>query len=82
MLEMVPQAADTGEMKSGLIRSEGDSFLNGAQGHTFTEECIFHPSEFYPSWTMEAATDSLKSILQICAGWQSIQRPADNMVIP
>lgn len=69
-------------MKSGLIRSEGDLFLDGAEAITLKGECMFHPSEYYPSWTMEPATDCLQSILQICAGWQSVQRPADIMVIP
>lgn len=71
------------EAKSGLIRSEGDIFLKGAQAQLLTgvgEECVFHPSEYYPTWTMEAPSDSLKQILQICAGWQSIPRPADVMI--
>ncbi|KAH9767913.1 hypothetical protein WN944_018359 [Citrus x changshan-huyou] len=77
------QAADKLEAKSGLIRSEGDIFLKGAQAQLLTgvgEECVFHPSEYYPTWTMEAPSDSLKQILQICTGWQSIPRPADVMI--
>ncbi|RXH94387.1 hypothetical protein DVH24_024071 [Malus domestica] len=73
-------AADREVAKSGFIISEGDLFLNGAQPCTltgFSEECLFHPSEFYPQWTMEAASDSLKAILQILTGWQSIHRPAE-----
>ncbi|THG15091.1 hypothetical protein TEA_014008 [Camellia sinensis var. sinensis] len=61
---------DKKEAKSGLIRSEGDLFLNGAQACLLTgvgEECMFHPSEFYPTWTMESASDSLRTVLQICA---------------
>ncbi|XP_048326547.2 probable pectate lyase 4 isoform X2 [Ziziphus jujuba] len=73
------KAADRAEVKSGLIRSEGDLFLGGAEAITFKGEGIFHPSEYYPSWTMEPAANCLHSILQICAGWQSVQRPADNM---
>nr|XP_011469728.1 PREDICTED: putative pectate lyase 21 isoform X2 [Fragaria vesca subsp. vesca] len=72
------KAADREEAKSGFIRSEGDVFLNGAQPCTltgFSEDCMFHPSEFYPVWTMEAASDSLKGVLHILTGWQPIQRP-------
>jgi len=42
---------------------------------------VFHPSKFYPTWTMEAPSDSLKNVLQICTGWQSICRPAEQTVI-
>lgn len=74
------KAADKKEPKSGLIRSEGDMFLNGAQACSLTGtsvESVFHPSEFYPTWTLEPASDSLKNVLQVCAGWQSIPRPAE-----
>ncbi|CAL5407194.1 unnamed protein product [Camellia sinensis] len=77
-------AADKKEAKSGLIRSEGDLFLNGAQACLLTgvgEERMFHPSEFYPTWTMESASDSLRTVLQICAGWQSIPRPPEQVVV-
>ncbi|KAK2979284.1 hypothetical protein RJ640_013248 [Escallonia rubra] len=73
-------ASDKEGASSGLIRSEGDIFLNGAQACLLTgtsEECLFHPSEFYPTWTLESASDSLKNILQVCSGWQSIPRPAE-----
>ncbi|CBI33175.3 hypothetical protein VitviT2T_019152 [Vitis vinifera] len=75
-------AADMEEAKSGLIRSEGDLFLSGAQSCLLTgigEECIFHPSEYYPTWTIELASDSLKNVLQVCTGWQAIPRPAELM---
>ncbi|KAF2318649.1 hypothetical protein GH714_009566 [Hevea brasiliensis] len=65
------KAADKEEAKSGLIISEGDVFLNGAQSCLLTgvgEECVFHPSEYYPTWTLEAPSDSLKAVVQICAG--------------
>ncbi|GLT50877.1 hypothetical protein SLA2020_243320 [Shorea laevis] len=78
------KAGDKEESASGLIKSEGDVFLNGAQPCLRTgigEENVFHPSEYYPTWTMEAATDSLKEVLQICAGWQSIPQPPDTMTI-
>ncbi|WCJ19471.1 Pectin lyase-like superfamily protein [Euphorbia peplus] len=78
------KAADKEEARSGLIRSEGDVFLNGAQPCLLTgvgEELVFHPSEYYQTWTMEPPSDSLKDILQICAGWQSIPRPQDVMLV-
>ena len=41
-------------------------------------ECsMFHPSEYYPTWTVEPPTDSLKQVLQHCTGWQCVPRPAD-----
>ncbi|XP_065869548.1 probable pectate lyase 4 [Euphorbia lathyris] len=79
------KAADKEEARSGLIRSEGDIFLNGAQACLLTgvgEEFVYHPSEYYQTWTMEAASDSLKGVIQICAGWQSIPRPQDAMLVP
>ncbi|XP_054786233.1 probable pectate lyase 4 isoform X1 [Prosopis cineraria] len=74
------KAADKEEQKSGIIISEGDVFLNGAQPclqSQHTEGCVFHPSEYYPAWTMEAPLHSFKDVLQLCAGWQSISRPLD-----
>lgn len=69
------------ESRSGSIKSEGDLLLNGAQSCLPNEGCVFHPSEYYPSWTMEAASDSLKNVLQVCSGWQSIPKPADKMMV-
>ncbi|CAJ1977728.1 unnamed protein product [Sphenostylis stenocarpa] len=77
------KAADKEEQKSGFIVSEGDMFLNGAQPCLLTENkevSMFHPSEYYPTWTMEPAAHSLREVLQLCAGWQSICRPVDRMV--
>ncbi|KAL3523758.1 hypothetical protein ACH5RR_016592 [Cinchona calisaya] len=74
------QAADKDEARSGLIRSEGDLFLSGAQGLLLAgvgEESMFHPSEFYPVRTLESASDSLKAALQICTGRQSIPLPTE-----
>lgn len=73
------QAADRQGASSGLIRSEGDVLLNGAQSCLLQgvgENCVFHPGEYYPTWTLESPLDSLKDVLQICTGWQSIPRPA------
>ncbi|KAF8008893.1 hypothetical protein BT93_J0021 [Corymbia citriodora subsp. variegata] len=78
------QAADKEQAVSGFIRSEGDAFLNGAQACVqagFGECGVFHPSEFYPTWTIEMPSDSLKHVLQICTGWQSIPKPVDHMVV-
>jgi len=58
-------------------------FLNGAQPCPLTqnrEVATFHPSEYYSTWTMEAAEHSLREVLQLCTGWQSISRPVDRMV--
>jgi pectate lyase len=83
VIKVVFQAADKEEPKSGIIISEGDLVLNGAQPCLPTEykESVFHPSEYYPTWTMEAATHSLREIIQLCTGWQSLCRPVDNMVM-
>ncbi|XP_020202373.1 probable pectate lyase 4 [Cajanus cajan] len=76
---LTEKAADKEVGTTGLIRSEGDLFLNGAQpGLTEDNGCnMFHPSEHYPSWTLGAPTDDLKQILHHFTGWQSIARPAD-----
>ncbi|KAL1330180.1 hypothetical protein HN51_047326 [Arachis hypogaea] len=75
------KAADKGEEASGRIISEGDMFINGAQSGLMTENNdgsnIFHPSEYYPTWTMEPSSDNLKQVLQYFTGWQSIARPED-----
>ncbi|KAJ6924146.1 pectate lyase 4 [Populus alba x Populus x berolinensis] len=75
------KAADKEEASSGCIRSEGDLFVIGAQAGLMTEDgefCMFHPSEYYPTWTAEPPTDSLKQVLQHCTGWQCVPRPADH----
>ncbi|XP_061955832.1 probable pectate lyase 4 [Populus nigra] len=74
------KAADKEKARSGSIRSEGDLFVTGTQAGLMTEdgECsMFHPSEYYPTWTVEPPTDSLKQVLQHCTGWQCVPRPAD-----
>ncbi|KAI3426664.1 Pectate lyase [Psidium guajava] len=80
----IEKAADKEQAVSGLIRSQGDLFLNGAQASLqagFGECGVFHPSEFYPNWTVEMPSDSLKYVLEICTGWQSVPRPVDHMVV-
>lgn len=74
------KAADREGECTGCIKSEGDLFLPGTQSGLLslaTEESVFHPSEYYPTWTIEAPSDSLKIALQHCTGWQSMPRPAD-----
>uniref|UniRef100_A0A6N2LJZ9 Uncharacterized protein n=1 Tax=Salix viminalis TaxID=40686 RepID=A0A6N2LJZ9_SALVM len=74
------KAADKEKAKSGCIMSEGDLFVTGTQAGLVTndgEYCMFHPSEYYPTWTVEPPTDSLKQVLQHCTGWQCVPRPAD-----
>ncbi|XP_010534457.1 PREDICTED: probable pectate lyase 4 [Tarenaya hassleriana] len=78
------KAADKEEMRAGLIQSEGDLFLNGAQPCLVKgvgEESVFHPCEYYPTWTVEPPSESLKQIIPICTGWQSLSRPADHGVL-
>ncbi|KAL9258868.1 putative pectate lyase 4 [Drosera capensis] len=78
------KAADKEEAATGHIISEGDLFLNGAQAGlaplTF-ENCVFHPSEFYPTWTIEPPSDSLKHILQHCSGWHRFHFQQTNQLL-
>lgn len=77
---MVIKAIDKDEARTGCIRSEGDLFVTGTQAGLISEGgeyCMFHPSEHYPTWTVEAPTDSLKQVLQHCTGWQCVPQPAD-----
>ncbi|KAL3623026.1 hypothetical protein CASFOL_031842 [Castilleja foliolosa] len=65
---------------TGCIRSEGDLFVSGTQPGLSplpSETCVFHPTEFYETWTVEPPADGLKHFLQHGLGWQGIQRPAD-----
>ncbi|KAL0309804.1 UNVERIFIED_CONTAM: putative pectate lyase 13 [Sesamum radiatum] len=74
------KAADKAEECTGCIKSEGDVFVGETQPGLSplpSESCVFHPSEYYETWTVEAPTDDLKHFLQHCTGWQDIQRPAD-----
>ncbi|KAL8136025.1 putative pectate lyase 4 [Apium graveolens] len=77
---LTEKAGDKEEPSSGCIISEGDLFVTGTQAglqNAAAQQTTFHPSEFYPTWTTEPPTDSLKQVLQHCTGWQSVQRPAD-----
>ncbi|KAH1231333.1 putative pectate lyase 4 [Glycine max] len=68
-------AADKEEQNSGFIIS-GDMFLNGAEPCLLTEN---REIEYYQTWTMEVAAHSLREVLKLCTGWQSICRPVDHM---
>ncbi|GAB4833685.1 hypothetical protein Ancab_031931 [Ancistrocladus abbreviatus] len=77
------KAADKDETATGIIISEGDLFVNDTQPGLkplLSEESLFHPSEHYPTWTVEPPSDSLKHILRHCTGWQSLACIPDNPV--
>lgn len=77
---IVFQAADKEEPGSGYIKSEGDLFIAGTQSGLKSgigECCVFHPSEYYPTWTVEPPTEILKQVLQHFSGWQCVPRPPD-----
>ncbi len=66
------QAADRDEKESGSLRSEGDLFLNGAEGHVQDPDSVFKAQDFYEHWTLEPAdTDLIKNVSRN-AGWQNI----------
>lgn len=78
---LTEKAADKENAGGGHIRSEGDLFIVGTQSGLMTdkaEQCMFHPSEYYPTWTVEPPTDSLKQVLRHCTGWQSVPLPVDH----
>ncbi|XP_015690334.2 pectate lyase 4-like [Oryza brachyantha] len=83
-MHMKEQAADRDRGSTGLIRSEGDLFLNGA------EECTAHDSEAaaeglwdfkvqdcYQSCSVQPASMALKELLECCTGWQPVPLPED-----
>ncbi|EOY07335.1 Pectin lyase-like superfamily protein, partial [Theobroma cacao] len=77
---LTEKATDKKEACSGCIRSEGDLFTAGTQAGLLTENArsnLFHPSEYYPTWTVEAPTDTLKHVVQHCTGWQCVPRPTE-----
>ncbi|KAE8717295.1 hypothetical protein F3Y22_tig00110053pilonHSYRG00051 [Hibiscus syriacus] len=76
---LVIQAADKDDACTGCIRSEGD-FISGTQAGLMTENVmsdVFHPSEYYLTWTVQPATEALKHVVKHCTGWQSVPRPAE-----
>ncbi|WOL14068.1 pectate lyase 21 [Canna indica] len=79
---MIEKAADQEQGTCGCVRSEGDLFLNGVKPCLEDDDnvdTVFDAGESYRAWTMEPATDSLKEVLQVCAGWQPIPRPPDSL---
>ncbi|CAH9085146.1 unnamed protein product [Cuscuta epithymum] len=78
------KATDKLEECTGGIKSEGDLFVCGTQSGlmpTANEGDVFHPSEYYPTWTVEAPSDDLKHFLQHCTGWQCVPLPPDLTVV-
>ncbi|KAK9756789.1 hypothetical protein RND81_01G121300 [Saponaria officinalis] len=76
------KAADKEYGATGCIKSEGDLFMNGAISGArplSCEDAVFHPSEFYSTWTVEPPSESLKQILQHCTGWQNIHRAPEKL---
>ncbi|CAN1775533.1 Probable pectate lyase 4 [Linum perenne] len=77
---LTEKATDREEPSTGQIRSEGDLFISGTQSGIMTaagEACIFHPSEYYNTWTVQPAAETLKQLLQGCTGWQAVPLPVD-----
>ncbi|GFZ11068.1 pectin lyase-like superfamily protein [Actinidia rufa] len=75
---LTEKAADKSEENTGCIKSEGDLFVHGTQPGfptTASAVTVFHPSEYYSTWTVEAPTDALKKVLQRFAGWQRVPLP-------
>ncbi|WVZ88702.1 hypothetical protein U9M48_035189 [Paspalum notatum var. saurae] len=81
---MPEKPGDRDEVVAGVVRSEGDAFLNGAlpclaDGAVAAQEAaVFRPEEYYQRWTMEPASPALKDAVQLCAGWQPVPRPPDD----
>ncbi|EPS65312.1 hypothetical protein M569_09466, partial [Genlisea aurea] len=74
------KAGDKGVEASGFIRSENDVFIDGTQSGLSPlpiETCVFHPSEYYETWTVDEPRDELKRFLQHSVGWQAIPCPDD-----
>ncbi|KAM6568088.1 hypothetical protein CsatB_016073 [Cannabis sativa] len=79
---LTEKATDREVAVSGCIRSQGDLFMCGTQAGLLAEtesggNGMFHPSEYYPKWTVAPPTDALKHHVQHCTGWHSVARPAD-----
>ncbi|XP_021289406.1 probable pectate lyase 4 [Herrania umbratica] len=77
---LTEKATDKEGPCTGCIRSEGDLFISGTQAGLLTENAmsnLFHPSEYYPTWTVEPPTDTLKHVIQHCTGWQCVPRPTE-----
>ncbi|KAM7531809.1 hypothetical protein LguiB_035219 [Lonicera macranthoides] len=79
------QAADKEEACSGCVESNGDLFISDTEAGLLTTATTesssgsFHPSEYYPAWTVEVPTDELKHHLTHFTGWQCIPLPPDDI---
>ncbi|XP_059667775.1 probable pectate lyase 4 [Cornus florida] len=81
---LTEKAADKEEASTGSMISEGDLFVSGTQSGLLTranEDSVFHPSAYYPTWTVGAPSNDLKHVLQHCTGWQCVPLPEDQKVI-
>ncbi|XP_073157761.1 putative pectate lyase 21 [Henckelia pumila] len=77
---LMEKATDKPEECSGCIKSEGDWFVCGTQSGLKplpTDSCVFHPCDYYQTWTAEAPTEDLKHFLKHSTGWQHIPLPVD-----
>lgn len=82
---MEEQAADKDRSSSGLIRSEGDLFLNGGEecsAYTSSDAAGDEPWDFevqdcYKSCSVQPASMALKKLLQCCTGWEPVLLPPD-----
>ncbi|KAM1333691.1 hypothetical protein ACFX15_009210 [Malus domestica] len=77
---LTEKAADKETPMTGHIKSKGDLFVTGTQAGLSPdggEHCVFHPTQHYQTWTKGPPVDDLKHVLQHCAGWQCVPRPAD-----
>jgi pectate lyase len=71
------KAADKEVEASGSIRSEGDLFLRGAEGHQRNPGSVFQAETFYSNWTLERPSEELMKKISSIAGWQNICRPPE-----
>ncbi|KAM7526287.1 hypothetical protein LguiA_016189 [Lonicera macranthoides] len=77
--------ADKEEACSGCVESNGDLFISDTEAGLLTTATTesssgsFHPSEYYPAWTVEVPTDELKHHLTHFTGWQCIPLPPDDI---
>ncbi|CAL9054186.1 putative pectate lyase 21 [Musa acuminata AAA Group] len=81
---LTEKAADREEETCGCIKSEGDLFLNDANPCLLSGDGVdqaFEVHEHHAAWTVEPASDSLREVLQVCTGWQSIPRPQDRLAV-
>ncbi|CAI5530102.1 unnamed protein product [Closterium sp. Naga37s-1] len=70
------QAPDRAEPASGSLKSQGNSFLNGAQSKEQGSEGVFDPGHVYScDWSLWGQCS--REVVVACAGWQDVPLPAD-----